>query len=108
MKLNPSQDTALGGKATLSPATDRTRAADSASAKTPAGGAPDGAATVHLSELSSHLHALESSLAAGNVFDPAKVEAIKQAIRDGTLTVNPEVVSDRMLAGLRELFTKGR
>jgi flagellar biosynthesis anti-sigma factor FlgM len=61
-----------------------------------------------LSELSSHLHALESSLAADSAFDPVKVEAIKQAIRDGTLSVNAEVIGDRMLAGLRDLFGKGR
>ena len=54
--------------------------------------------SVRLSSLSTQMHALETSLVAGGEFDRTRVESIKQAIRDGKLTINPEVIADRMLA----------
>lgn len=35
---------------------------------------------------------------AGMDFDSAKVDAIKEAIRQGRFSVNPEVISDRLIA----------
>jgi negative regulator of flagellin synthesis FlgM len=51
-------------------------------------------ATVQLSELSAQL----VSSAAGPDFDHARVEAIKQAIADGKLSVNADVVADKLIA----------
>ena len=62
--------------------------------------------TIHLSALSSQLQALEASLATGGEFDRTKVEAIKEAIREGRLTVNPEVVADKMLASALAMLGK--
>jgi negative regulator of flagellin synthesis FlgM len=51
-------------------------------------------ATVQLSELSAQL----VSSTAGPDFDHARVEAIKQAIADGKLSVNADVVADKLIA----------
>jgi len=40
-------------------------------------------------------------------FDGAKVEAIKQAIAEGRLSVNASVVADRLIADARALAGKG-
>jgi negative regulator of flagellin synthesis FlgM len=91
MKINPSLLDALRGTP------EATRTPDKTAAK-PAPAAPAGGDRVDLSKLSAQIAQLESSLAAEPGFDPARVEAIKQAITDGKLTVNAEVVADRMLA----------
>lgn len=63
--------------------------------------------TVNLSALSSQLHTLESSLAEGGQgFDAKRVESIKDAIRSGTFTVNPEAVADGLIASVRELVER--
>lgn len=92
MKINPSSiDPLVAGKAAKA-------AGDPATAKAASAGATTGGDRVDLSPLSSQIAALESSLAAEPGFDRARVEAIKQAIVDGRLTVNPEVVADKMIA----------
>jgi negative regulator of flagellin synthesis FlgM len=53
---------------------------------------------VQLSSLSTQLHELESSLAASGEFDRARVEAIKLAIREGRLSIDPQAIADKMLA----------
>jgi negative regulator of flagellin synthesis FlgM len=58
--------------------------------------APAGGDAVQLSPLSTRLHALASTLSEPE-FDRAKVDQIKQAIRDGKLVVKPEVVADRLI-----------
>jgi len=62
--------------------------------------------TIHLSALSSHLHELESSLAAGGEFDAKRVDAIKQAIRDGRFSINTGVVADKLIESAQELIGK--
>ena len=72
----------------------------------PVAGTPIGTRdSVRLSTLSTQMHALETSLAAGGEFDRTRVEAIKQAIRDGKLSVNADVIADRMLASDLALLT---
>lgn len=73
----------------------------------PAAGTPNAAsASVSLSDLASRLQSLESELAAGAPFDAARVDEIKQAIRDGQFKVNAEVVADRLIESLKELLAK--
>jgi negative regulator of flagellin synthesis FlgM len=67
-------------------------------AATPQG---DAAATVQLSELSAQL----VSSTAGPDFDHARVEAIKQAIADGKLSVNADAVADKLIANALALAT---
>lgn len=99
MKINPASDLAKGAKAESTPVNGR---AGSNGAKTTAPAADS--ANVHLSPLSAQLGTLTSSLAASGDFDQAKVDAIKQAIVDGKLHVNAEVVADKMLTSLRDMF----
>ena len=101
MKINPSVAGLDQGKSTGAASGDR-----STKAAAPSGAGSPQADTIQLSALSAQLHALEATLSTGAEFDRNKVEAIKQAIRDGTLTVNPEVVADRMLAGTLALLGK--
>jgi negative regulator of flagellin synthesis FlgM len=56
--------------------------------------APVSGASVHLSELSAQL----TSPLPGAEFDQSRVEAIKQAIADGRLSVNADAVADRLIA----------
>ncbi len=79
-----------------------------------ASGTTKGAATaasaqtdrVQLSSLSTQLHELESSLAASGEFDRARVDAIKQAIREGNLAIDPQAIADKMLAADLALVAK--
>ena len=103
MKITPSIDLATGKAAPAAPAAARPAGAE----KTESPSGTEGA-SIHISELSTQLQALESSLAGGAEFDAAKVEQIKMAIRNGTLSVNAEVVADRMLAAVKDMLAKGR
>jgi negative regulator of flagellin synthesis FlgM len=98
MKISPPIDV-VGGKTAASGTPER------AGAKHPAAPASKGD-SVQLSSLSAQLHALESSLAASGEFDRGRVEAIKQAIRDGRLAIDPQAIADKMLAADLSLATK--
>lgn len=94
MKINPSSLDALrNGKDTTAPG-ERTPAKGAGS---PAPGA-SGGDRVDLSALSAQIAALETSLVAESGFDRGRVDAIKQAIAEGRLTVSNDVVADRMIA----------
>ena len=56
--------------------------------------APVAGASVRLSDLSAHL----TSAVSGTDFDQSRVDAIKQAIADGKLSVNADAVADRLIA----------
>jgi len=86
------------------PATDKAGPKAKASASRPAAGAD--APAVQLSDLSARLHALESGSKVDSDFDAAKVETIKQAIRDGKFEVNSEVIADKLISSVQELFGK--
>jgi negative regulator of flagellin synthesis FlgM len=73
-----------------------------ASTSTAAGSSGD--ANVNLSGLSSQLHSLAS--AGASDIDTAHVESIKQAIKDGTLTIDSGKIADGVLATARELLQK--
>jgi negative regulator of flagellin synthesis FlgM len=72
----------------------------------PGGTANADGETVTLSDLASRLQSLESEMAAGQPFDAARVEEIKQAIRDGRFKVNAEVVADRLIESMKELLAR--
>ena len=101
MKINPTVDLVKGRKAE-SPAPAGVQGS-AAGTKTPAP-APEGA-TIRLSGQSAQIQGLASSLAASGEFDSAKVDAIKQAIRDGKLQVNADVIADKMLTDLRGMLS---
>ena len=98
MKIRPPVDLAASKAA---PKTERAGGGKKAEA-------PTAAQTdrVQLSSLSAQLHELESNLAASGEFDRPRVEAIKQAIRDGKLAIDPQAIADKMLAADLSLVTK--
>lgn len=91
------QGTRQGGQATASAASTASSAAASAFA---AGSGGD--ASVNLSALSSQLRSLAASGEAD--IDVAHVESIKQAIADGTLTMDASKIADGILSTARELL----
>lgn len=101
MKIHPSSLDALRNA--------KESAADRAQAK-PAQGSPapsaSGGDRVDLSALSTQIAALESSLVGEPGFDRARVEEIKQAIVEGRLTINSEVVADRMVQSALALLNR--
>lgn len=65
-----------------------------------------GSDTIRISDLSNQLAAMESRIATGGAFDSARVEEIRDAMREGRFKVNPEVVADKLLDSVRELLRK--
>jgi flagellar biosynthesis anti-sigma factor FlgM len=95
MKINSSSSGTRSEAAGQAPA-----AADrkSASASTAASGTTAEQDSITLSPLSSELAALEASLSAHGEVDAGKVDAIRQAILDGRLSVDSAAIADKMLA----------
>lgn len=60
--------------------------------------------TVHLTALSSQLHALEGQLSSNNAFDSKKVEEIKLAIANGTFKINSDKVADGLIDTVRDML----
>lgn len=83
--------------AATEPSVRGTRSAGQAAALAPASPVAGDHATV------SAAGAQLGSLGAGD-FDQAKVDAIRQAIRDGRFTVNPEAIADRLIADAAALL----
>ena len=68
--------------------------------------APAAGEPIQLSPLSSQISMLGTQLSASPEFDSGKVEAIKQAIRDGQFSVNPGAIADKLLASVEEFLKK--
>jgi negative regulator of flagellin synthesis FlgM len=79
---------------------------DVAPAKAPSPQAPAAPAPardkVEINSLSVQLAQLEKVLTELSVVDSARVEAIKQAISEGRLRIDSDVVADKLLATVRE------
>jgi len=60
---------------------------------------------VTLSPLSAKLQSLEAKVAASNVFDAEKVDAIKSAIASGKFSVSSEKVADGLIETVKDLLT---
>jgi flagellar biosynthesis anti-sigma factor FlgM len=101
MKIPPSSSGTPVGGATQSGEAGRSKSAPGKTAATSAG-----SDAVKLSSLSTTLHAVTSSVSAPE-FDRAKVDQIKQAIRDGKLVIKTDVVADRMIEDVKARIAKG-
>lgn len=64
--------------------------------------------TVTLSPMSTKLQSLEAKVAADNVYDADKVEAIKLAIQNGQFSVNTEKVADGLINTVKDLLQANR
>ena len=72
----------------------------------PTAPAPTRGEKVELSQEADQLRRLEGILADVGVVDIAKVEAVKQAIVEGHLSVDSDVVADKLLSSVREFLVR--
>jgi len=63
------------------------------------------AGNVTLSPMSAQIQSLEAKVAASNVFDVEKVDAIKSAIAGGQFKVDSGKVADGLIETVRDLLT---
>lgn len=61
---------------------------------------------VSISEKSSQLQALESSMKEAPEVDSSKIEAIRQALSDGSFSISSGRVADNMIASAREIIAQ--
>lgn len=61
---------------------------------------------VSLSDTAAQMQALETGIGQSSDMDTSKVDAIKQAISNGTFQVNPERIADGMLTYTRDLLSQ--
>jgi len=100
MKINALNDAALAA-ASLA-ATKAERGGAAAGTSTPAAVGSGVPVTV-----SATARSLEVS-SAGTGIDEAKVAAVKAAIADGTFTVNPGAIADKLLSNAQEVLSRVR
>lgn len=98
MKVDSSADSYIGSVAG-GPA--KPVAAAAAVAKPAGAGTPQAGVTVTLS-------ASATAAEGSEVFNGAKVEAMKQALADGSFKVNAEAIADKMLANAAEMLGTSR
>jgi negative regulator of flagellin synthesis FlgM len=97
MKIGSTPDT-CAASADLSVRSGARPAGGPASASAPAGASTD---QVDVSAMGTQM----SAAAGGSAdFDSAKVDAIRQAIREGRFTVNPGAIADRLIADAAALL----
>jgi len=104
MKVDSSPDSYIGSVAS---GPQRAAAAPPAGA-TPAASAPGAPASGVQVTLSSTTQALSGPGNGNDVFNADKVEAMKQAIANGTFQVNAEAIADKMLANAAEMLNASR
>ncbi|HSH71435.1 MAG TPA: flagellar biosynthesis anti-sigma factor FlgM [Methylophilaceae bacterium] len=66
---------------------------------------PKATENVTLSPMAAQLQSLEAKVAADNVFDIEKVDAIKSAIASGQFKVDSEKVADGLIETVKDLLT---
>lgn len=91
---------------TGSPKIERSSRGTSTPAGKAASPAPVASDSVELTPLSTELRSMASNLNDAQVVDTGRIEAIKQAIRDGRFKVNAEAVADRLIATVQDLVEK--
>ncbi len=69
-----------------------------ASPASPADSGTPGADRVSLTGEARQLQALEARIASEPVVDRQRVEAVRTAVENGTFTVNPERIADKMIS----------
>jgi negative regulator of flagellin synthesis FlgM len=64
--------------------------------------------SVELSPLSARLQRLAQGIAGAEGMDTAKVAALKAAIAEGRLRIDPEAIADKLIEEARELLARSR
>jgi len=88
------------------PAAAKVSAAKGKGAGKTAAPAAGGGDSLTLTESSTRIRSLESQLAAADIADAGKIEAVKSALANGTFTVDAEVVADRLIDHTKEALRK--
>lgn len=83
---------------------DKTDPKSARKTDTSSAGQSSASGKVTLSEMSAKLQSLEAKVAAENVYDAEKVEAIKQAISNGQFTVSAEKVADGLINTVKDML----
>ena len=96
----------IDGSSRTSALTGNTAPATRGTKPAPQAGRSASQDNVTLSNTSTQIQALETSIGEASGFDAAKVEAIKQAISEGKFTINPEAIADKLIASTRELLAQ--
>ena len=99
VKIESNSNTTLAGLQDNLQRASQGDAKGAASTVQQSGASPAQNSTVSLSSLSSDLRASN-----GSDIDTAKVESIKAAIRDGSLTMDPSKIADGILSTARDLL----
>ena len=60
--------------------------------------------TVNINPLASQLQNLEGRLAQEPAIDAQRVAEIRQAIKEGRFTINPEAIADKLVESVKELL----
>lgn len=97
--------------AAVSAPTGRTAPADANKPTQSVSGAAAASIQVELSSTAANLRAGAASgatQAASADFDAEKVNRISQSIADGSFTVNPEAIADKLISNAQELLSKGQ
>ena len=102
MKIPPTTS-GIQGTSTGTGSTDATRSKSTGGTTPPSSSAGSGD-SVKISSLSTQLQSIQAGLS-GPAFDRTKVEKIKQAISDGSLTINSGVIADKILASVHEFLS---
>ena len=99
MKVNQSPDVKFGTPVAATPKRPEVRGGAAASA-------PAAEAAASMVKLSPATQAMTQGVARSgtDVFDAAKVEAMRSAIQNGSFSVNAEAIADRLLANAREML----
>ena len=98
MKINPLNDAALAAAALGAPRPERSAAGVGTQGATGAGVPVTVSAAARSLEVTS----------AGSGIDEAKVAAVKAAIANGSFTVNPGAIADKLLANAQEVLSRTR
>jgi len=88
---------------TAAPKTSATKGKGGGKTSAPTAGGSD---SLTLTESSTRVRTLEAQLAAVDITDIGKVEAVKAALADGSFTVDAEVVADRLIDHTKEALRK--
>lgn len=103
MKIGPGIDlSAALGAAGLKKADQDKAAAPASMAEKGARAIPTAGAQVSVSSLARTLE--QNDRAVGSDFNSQKVADIKAAIKNGTFTINPEAIADKMLNNAQEML----